>query len=112
MTKIAERNMDIDEYGRQTAHDKAGRATLARDLFLLAILFLAGSGAAYYYGWTVIAAGLFVVFLVVQSVASETRLEIAMIDANRPLALLIHQQGREIEQLHTALKQQEFVRTR
>lgn len=112
MAKNVDRSLTLEEYGRQVAQEKATRATLARDLFLLAILFLAGSGATFYYDWPVVAAGLFVVFMIVQSVASETRLEIAMLDANRLLAQLVHQQSGEIAQLRLELKQEQCLRTR
>ncbi|HQX59510.1 MAG: hypothetical protein KBF63_15625 [Rhodoferax sp.] len=112
MDKTVERVMTLEEYGRQVAHDKARRASVARDLFLLAILFLVAGGAAYYYSFPVVAVGLFVVFLVVQTVASETRLEIAMLDANRALALLVNQQSRDIAQLRKELQQEQHRPTR
>ncbi len=102
----------MDEYVRQVALQKSARATLARDLFLLSILFLVASGAAYYFAWPVLAAALFIAFMIVHSVASETRLEIAMLDANRLLAQMLHHQAREIEQLRLELKQEQFLRTR
>ena len=109
MDKTVERVMTLEEYGRQVAHDKARRASVARDLFLLAILFLVAGGAAYYYSFPVVAVGLFVV---VQTVASETRLEIAMLDANRALALLVNQQSRDIAQLRKELQQEQHRPTR
>lgn len=112
MEKTVERAMTLEEYGRQVAHDKARRASVARDLFLLSILFMVASGAAYYYSYSVVAVGMFVVFLVVQTVASETRLEIAMLDANRTLALLVHQQSRDIAQLRQELRQEQYRPTR
>lgn len=111
MNESAKRSPVMDEYGRQIAAEKAKRATLARDLFLVSMLFLAASGAAFYYGWPIAAGSLFVVFLIVQQVASEARLEIAMLDANRWLATLVQQQGREIRQLRDDLKQEEYRRT-
>ncbi|MEO8546089.1 MAG: hypothetical protein ABJA49_15115 [Betaproteobacteria bacterium] len=112
MDKTPERAMTLEDYGRQVGHDKARRASVARDLFLLSMLFLVASGAAYYYSLPVVAVGLFVLFLVVQTVASETRLEVAMLDANRALALLVHQQSRDIAQLRQDLQQEQFSRTR
>ncbi len=112
MDKTVERVMTLEEYGRQVDHDKARQASVARDLFLLAILFLVASGAAYYYSFPVVAVGLFVVLLVVQTVASETRLEIAMLDANRALALLVNQQSRDIAQLRKELQQEQYRPTR
>lgn len=112
MAKMAERGVDFDEYLRQVALEKGKRATLARDLFLLSILFLVASGAAYFYNMSVASAMLFVVFLIVQSVASETRLEIAMMDANRLLAYMLHQQSREIQQLRVELQHEQSMRTR
>ena len=100
MDKTVERVMTLEEYGRQVAHDKARRASVARDLFLLAILFLVAGGAAYYYSFPV------------QTVASETRLEIAMLDANRALALLVNQQSRDIAQLRKELQQEQHRPTR
>lgn len=111
MTKAAERIVDMEEYLRQVALEKNKRATLARDLFLLSILFLVASGAAYYYSLPFVAAALFIVFMIVQLVASETRLEIAMIDANRLLATMLHQQSREIGQLRLELTQKQSLRT-
>jgi hypothetical protein len=84
---------------------------VARDLFLLSILFLVASGAAYYYSFEIVSAALFVLFLIVQMVASETRLEVAMLDANRLLAQLVHQQSRDIAQLRRDLQQQQYLRT-
>ena len=112
MTKTAERSVDMDEYLRQVVLEKSKRATLARDLFLLSILFLVASGAAYFYSFPVVAAVLFILFLIVHSVASETRLEIAMLDANRLLAHMLHQQSREILQLRVQLQQEQSLRTR
>jgi hypothetical protein len=112
MDKTVERVMTIEEYGRQVAQEKARRASVARDLFLLSILFMVASGAAYYFSFPIVAVCLFVVFLVVQTVASETRLEIAMLDANRALALLVHQQSRDIAQLREELRQEQCRPTR
>jgi hypothetical protein len=111
--KTPERPMTLEDYGRQVTHDKARRSGVARDLFLLSVLFLVASGAAYYYSLPVVAAGLFVLFMVMQTVASETRLEVAMLEANRSLALLVHQQSRDIAQLRQDLQEQtQFSRTR
>ena len=112
MDEKPERSMTLEEYGRQVSHDKARRAGVARDLFLFSVLFLVASGAAYYYGFPIVAAGLFVLFMLMQTVASETRLEVAMLDANRALALLVHQQSRDIAQLRQDLQQEEYSRTR
>ena len=112
MNETSRRSSGPDEYGRQIAAEKAGRVTLARDLFALSMLFLVASGATYYYEYPIAAAALFMVFLMVQLVASETRLEIAMLDANRWLAALVEKQGREIRQLRDELRQEEFSRTR
>lgn len=112
MDKQQDRPMTLEEYGRQVGQDKARRATVARDLFLLSILFLVASGAAYYYSFPLVAAALFVLFLIVQMVASETRLEVAMIEANRSLALLVHQQSRDIALLRGELRQEQNLRTR
>lgn len=111
MNRQADLALNFDEYSRKTALEKAKRATLAKDIFLVAVLFLVASGAAYYYEATIVAGGLFFVFLIIQQVASETRLEIAMIDANGWLALLVNQQARDLDRLRSELKQQQFVRT-
>ena len=107
-----DRSMNLEEYARQVGQDKARRASVARDLFLLSILFLVASGAAYYYSFEIVSAGLFVLFLIVQMVASETRLEVAMLDANRSLAQLVHQQSRDIAQLRRDLLPEQHSRTR
>lgn len=112
MAKTAERSVDLDEYLRQVALEKGKRATLARDLFLLSILFMVASGAAYFYSFPVVAALFFIVFLIVHSVASETRLEIAMMDANRLLAYMLHQQSRELQELRVQVQQEQFARAR
>jgi hypothetical protein len=112
MDKTNDRTMTLEEYARQVGQDKAKRASVARDLFLLSILFLVASGAAYYYGFNIVSAALFVLFLMVQMVASETRLEVAMLDANRSLAQLVHQQSRDIAQLRHDLHQEQYSRTR
>jgi len=113
MDKLPERPITLEDYGRQVTRDKAQRFGVARDLFLLSVLFLAASGAAYYYGLPVVAVGFFVLFMVTQTVASETRLEVAMLEANRALALLVHQQSRDIAQLRQDLQEQtQFSRTR
>jgi|GEM_PF-1689967 len=112
MEKTHDRLMNLEEYARQVGQDKAKRVAVARDLFLLSILFLVASGAAYYYSFPLVAAALFVLFLIVQMVASETRLEVAMLDANRSLAQLVHQQSRDIAQLRRELQQEQFSRTR
>ena len=112
MDKTQEWTMTLEEYARQVGQDKAKRATVARDLFLLSILFLVASGAAYYYGLPLVAGGLFVLFLILQMVASETRLEVAMLDANRSLAQLVHQQSRDIAQLRRDLHSEQYSRTR
>ena len=112
MDKTQDRTMTLEEYARQVGQDKAKRAAVARDLFLLSILFLVASGAAYYYSFEIVSAGLFVLFLIVQMVASETRLEVAMLDANRSLAQLVHQQSRDIAQLRRELQQEDYSRTR
>ncbi len=109
MSKTAERSVDMDEYVRQVALEKGKRATLARDLFLLSMLFLVASGAAYFYSLPVVAAVLFIVFLIVHSVASETRLEIAMLDANRLLAQMLHHQAHEIHRLRVELHQEQTL---
>ena len=102
----------MDEYLRQVALEKGKRATLARDLFLVSILFLVASGAAYFYSLPVVAVVLFIVFLIVHSVASETRLEIAMLDANRLLASMLHNQTREIQELRVELLRDHSLRSR
>ena len=112
MDNTQDRSMNLEEYARQVGQDKARRASVARDLFLLSILFLVASGAAYYYSFEIVSAGLFVLFLIVQMVASETRLEVAMLDANRSLAQLVHQQSRDIAQLRRDLHQEQYLRTR
>ncbi len=112
MDKTHDRSMNLEDYARQVGQDKAKRATVARDLFLLSILFLVASGAAYYYSFLWVAAALFVLFLILQMVASETRLEVAMLDANRSLAQLVHQQSRDIAQLRRDLHQEQVLRTR
>ena len=112
MDKTQDRSMTLEEYARQVAQDKAKRVAVARDLFLLSILFLVASGAAYYYGYDIVSAGLFVLFLIVQMVASETRLEVAMLDPNRSLAQLVHQQSRDITQLRRELLPEQYSRTR
>ncbi len=112
MDKTHDRPMTLEEYARQVGQDKAKRASVARDLFLLSILFLVASGAAYYYSFAIVSAGLFVLFLMMQMVASETRLEVAMLDSNRSLAQLVHQQSRDIAQLRRELQQEEYSRTR
>lgn len=112
MTKTAERSVDLDEYLRQVAVEKSKRATLARDLFLVSILFLVASGASYFYSYPVVAAAFFILFLIVHSVASETRLEIAMLDANRLLAYMVHSHSREVQQLRAELLQEQSLRTR
>lgn len=111
MEKTHDRSMNLEEYARQVGQDKAKRVAVARDLFLLSILFLVASGAAYYYGFEIVSGALFVLFLIVQMVASETRLEVAMLDANRSLAQLVHQQSRDIAQLRRELQQEQFLRT-
>jgi len=112
MDKTHDRSMNLEEYARQVGQDKAKRVAVARDLFLLSILFLVASGATYYYGFEIVSAGLFVLFLIVQMVASETRLEVAMLDANRSLAQLVHQQSRDIAQLRRDMQKEEYLRTR
>ncbi len=112
MDKSNDRPMNLEEYARQVGQDKAKRVSVARDLFLLSILFLVASGAAYYYSVPWGAAALFVLFLIIQMVASETRLEVAMLDANRSLAQLVHQQSLDIAQLRRDLQQEQFLRTR
>lgn len=111
MEKTHDRPMNLEEYARQVGQEKAKRASVASDLFLLSILFLVASGAAYYYSFEIVSAGLFVLFLIVQMVASETRLEVAMLDANRSLAQLVHQQSRDIAQLRRDLQQEQYLRT-
>lgn len=108
----AEKPLNLDEYRRLVALEKARCATLARDLFMLSMLFLVASGGAVYYEMPVVAAGLFVVFLIVQQVASETRLEMAMIDANRLLAQMVHQLSGEVAQLRVDFQQEQYDRTR
>lgn len=112
MDKTAKQSPAMEEYGHQIAVEKAKRATLARDLFALSMLFLVASGVAYYYDWPIVAVALFMVFLVVQQAAMETRLEIAMLDSNRWLATLVERQGCEVRQLLDELQQEEFTRTR
>lgn len=112
MVKNVETRLGMEEYGRQTALHRQQRTTLARDLFMVSILFLVASGAGLYHDYPLVAAALFVVFLVVQQVASETRLEIAMVDANRLLVVMVDQQAREIEQLRDALKRDQYARSR
>ena len=113
INKPAEPVFNFDEYSRKMTIEKTKRATLAKDVFLVAILFLVSSGAAFYYDAPLVAVCLFFVFLIVQQVASETRLEIAMIDANGWLALLVNQQAHDLAVLRNELKhQQQFVRTR
>lgn len=112
MIQLPEAALSFEEYSRKTALEKSKRATLAKDIFLVAVLFLAGSGAALYYDAPLVAVILFFLALIVQQVASETRLEIAMIDTNGWLALLVNQQARELERLRDELKQEQYRKTR
>ncbi len=112
MIQLPEAALSFEEYSRKTALEKSKRATLVKDIFLVAVLFLAASGAALYYDAPLVAVILFFLALIVQQVASETRLEIAMIDTNGWLALLVNQQARELERLRDELKQEQYRKTR
>ena len=107
MSRPMEHALNHDEFRAKMALEKVQRMTLARDLFLLAMLMLVACGVALYYDAMFIAAGLFCVFLIVHQVAFETRLQIAMIDTNGWLALLLNQHSRELQQLRIELKQEQ-----
>jgi len=112
LNKPVDLALGFDEYSRNMASEKANRSTLAKDVFRVAVLFLVASGAALYSLLPYVALVFVLVFLIVPQVASETRPEIAMIDANGWLALLVHPQARELDWLRGELKQQDHGRTR
>lgn len=107
-----EQKFGFDEYSKRLVLEKAKRAPVARDLFLLAMLFLVASGASLFWDRPWVAAGLFSLFVIVNQVASETRLEIAMLDANTGLALLVRQQARDLEALRGERRGEQDAQTR